>query len=208
MEKDKRNPWSVRKKMGILSTAITLVVVCCLALLNLAAAVITDRYPVKWDLTANQAFQLSQNSIDYLEGMQKEVTITVLNTRDGFLEGGDYYRQAMAVLEQYAQYNRQIHLEFVDLMANPAYIANYPDLELAVNDLLISCGENLEQLTVYDLFEVQYSWYGGAISASNVEQAVTGAILNVSTDQKKQLVFVRLFVLCRKRSSAMTGRRL
>lgn len=186
-----KKPWSARKKTGVLSTAITVVVVACLILLNAAAGAITKQYPVKIDLTANQVFQLSQESIDYIGNLNKEIKMTVMNSREGFLQSGsDYYKQALSVMDQYVQHNHNIKLEFVDLASNPTFVANYPDLDLTVNDILVECGDRKEKLTAYDIFSVEQSWYGGSITASTAEQAMTGAIMNVASEEKVKVAFI------------------
>lgn len=189
MEKEKK-PMSAQKKTGILSVSITLAVVLCLVVLNVLAAVVTEKYPVKLDLTSDKVFQLSQDSIDYLSGMESAVEITVLNTRDGFAQGGDYFEQAMSVIEQYAKYNQNITIKFVDILANPAYTSQYPDLDLSINDILVQSGENTNRLTAYDIFNVETSWYGGSITSSKAEQAMTGAILNVTDQNKIKVAFL------------------
>ena len=69
----KKKPLSIQKKAGILSVSITMVIVVCLILLNVIMAVLTEKYPLKLDLTSNKVFQLSQDSIDYLAGLEKPV---------------------------------------------------------------------------------------------------------------------------------------
>lgn len=185
-----KRPLTAQKKVGLLSSSITAVVVLCLILLNVAAGVITQKYPLKVDLTTNKAFQLSQDSIGYLEGLEKQVQITVLNSREGFVNGGDYYTQAMAVIEQYVQYNPNIIIQFKDILANPAFTSRYPELTLSVNDILVESGGNTERLTAYDIFNVESSWYNESITSSKAEQAVTNAIMNVTEEEKVKVAFL------------------
>ena len=181
---------TVQKKTGIMSTAITLIVVLCLIVVNVIASAFTEKYPVKIDLTSNKAFELSEDSIKYISDLDKDITITVMNTRDSFARGGEYYEQAITVVEQYAKYNDNITLEFIDLMANPTYASEHADLSISVNDILVACGENTQKLTAYDLFNIQQSWYGGSITSSNAEQAMTGAIMNVTSEEKTKVTFL------------------
>lgn len=185
-----KKPITAQKKTGILSSSITATVVICLILLNVVAGVITDKYPVKLDLTPEKVFQLSQTSIDYLETLDKPVKFTVLNTRDNFMRGGDYFTQALSVMEQYAKYNGGITIEYVDILSNPTYTANYPDMNLTVNDILVQCGDSSEKLTAFDIFNVESSWYGNTIASSNAEQAMTRAIVNVSEEHKIKIAFL------------------
>ncbi len=186
----KKKPLSIQKKAGILSVSITMVIVVCLILLNVIMAVLTEKYPLKLDLTSNKVFQLSQDSIDYLAGLEKPVHITIMNTRESFLRGGDYFAQAVSVIEQYTKYNPNITLEYEDLMANPAYLQNNSELELSIDDILIQSGEKTEKLTAYDIFNVEASYYGGRITSSKAEQAMTVAIMNVTEESKIKIAFL------------------
>ena len=181
---------TVQKKTGMMNTAITLIVVVCFIVVNVIASALTEKYPIKIDLTSNKAFELSEESIQYINDLNQEITITVMNTRDNFARGGEYYEQAITVVEQYAKYNDNITLEFIDLMANPTYASEHADLSISVNDILVACGENTQKLTAYDLFNVQQSWYGGSITSSNAEQAMTGAIMNVTSEDQTKVTFL------------------
>lgn len=181
---------TIQKKTGLLSTAITFIVILCLIVVNVLAVVLTDKYPMTIDLTSNKAFELSSESIDYISKLDKEIDITVMNTRENFARGGDYYQQAITIVEQYAKHNKNINLEFVDLMVNPTFASEYSDLNISVNDILVECEDNAQKLTAYDLFNVQQSWYGGSITSSNAEQAMTGAIMNVASEDRPKITFL------------------
>ncbi|MGI5966181.1 GldG family protein [Anaerotruncus rubiinfantis] len=185
-----KKPLTIQKKTGILSSAITLIVVACLILINVVAIVATEKYPVKLDLTSSKVFQLSQESVDYLGGLDKTIDVTVMNSESNFGNSGEYYVQALAVLKQYAQYSKNIHIKYVDILANPTYAAQYPDLGLQVNDILVQCGDNIQKLTANDIFNVEQNWYGGSITSSNAEQAMTSAIMNVASDEKVKAVIL------------------
>lgn len=185
-----KKPMTIQKKTGVFASMITLVVVACLVLLNVAVGVITEKYPTKIDLTSEKAFGLSQQSIDYLSAIGEPVEITLFNTKDNFSSGGVYFTQAMAVIEQYAKYSGQIKIHYVDLLANPSYATQYADAELAVNDILVQSGDKTQKLTVYDIFNIENSWYGGSITSSKAEQELTSAIINVTDKNKVKIAFI------------------
>ncbi|MEG1971542.1 MAG: GldG family protein [Oscillospiraceae bacterium] len=175
---------TIQKKTGIVSTAATVIVVIAIIAVNIFSSYITEKYPVKIDLTQNQAFKLTQESIDYLNKLDKKINITVMNSKKNFLQGGAYFEQALNVIEQYEKYGSDISVEYVDLIANPTLANKYGDLQVSINDIVINSGENTQKLTPEDLFNVESSWYGGTIASSNAEQAMTGAIMNITTGVK------------------------
>lgn len=181
---------TIQKKTGLLSATITFIVIACLIVVNVISATLTEKYPMIIDLTSNKAFELSSDSIDYISKLEQEIDITVMNTKEGFARGGEYFEQAIRVVEQYAKYNENINLEFIDLMVNPTFASEHADLNVSVNDILVACGENTQKLTAYDLFNIQQSWYGGSITSSNAEQAMTGAIMNVASEVKPKVTFL------------------
>ena len=172
-----------RQTFLILSGATTAVVVVALFLLNVLAAVITERYPITIDLTPQKAFELTEQSKKYISELEQPVTIQVMTTEENFMSGGEYFVQAHSVLEQYEKYSDKISVEYIDLLANPSLASQYEDVQ--IGDIIISGEMRNQTLTAYDLFEVQSgSYYGDYITASKAEQAMTSAILNVTSQSQ------------------------
>lgn len=170
-----------RQKYLMLSGATTFLIVVALVLINVLTIYITDRYPVTIDLTPEKAFQLTDQSKEYIAQLSKQVTVQVMTSEENFIAGGEYYVQANAVLKEYEKYSDQITLEYVDLLENPSLAYQYEDVQ--IGDIVVSCGTRSQTLDAYDLFNVESgSYYGSYITSSKAEQAMTSAIMNVTSE--------------------------
>lgn len=200
-EKDKKKNTSKRFnsrafKRGGLAIALTAVVLVLVVLLNVLVAKISEKFPVlSYDFTAEQAYKLSQDSIDLLSHIDKDIEITVLSKEEDYISYDDYFRQANALLGQYSQYNDKINVNYIDIVSNPSFANKYPDEDLATTDLIVACGDKYKVLTVYDMFNVEYdSYYGYSYIASSIaEEALTSAMLNVISDESVKVAVVTDF---------------
>ena len=193
MKKEKTNrpkqPMNRRKKYLLLSGTTTLLIVVALVLVNLLTIYITDRYPVSIDLTPQKVFGLTEQSKEYLSKLEQPVSIQVMTNEDTFIASGDYYVQANQVIQEYEKYSDQISLEYVDLLQNPSLASQYEDVQ--IGDIIVSSGNRTQTLTAYDLFNVESgSYYGSYITSSKAEQAMTSAILNVTSTEQIQVALL------------------
>ena len=74
-----RNP---RFKHGSLATAITAVVIVVIVLLNVAVTLLEKRVDLRFDITANHLFSLTDEAKEYFASVGDDVTITVLSSED------------------------------------------------------------------------------------------------------------------------------
>lgn len=190
-----KNSWwkNRRGRQGSIATTITCLVIVATILLNIGANLLAEKTTLSFDLTKNKMFQLTQESIDYVKNLSKPVEIVVLGKEEDFAANGEYFVQANAVLKKYDQNSEQITLKYIDLTENPTYKDNFPEEELQTNNIIVKSGEQYTIVSPYDLFEVQTSYYGSQITASKAEQAMTSAILNVTSDEKVKISFISGF---------------
>lgn len=191
-EPRERRPLSARWRLAITSTSITLVIIACAVLLNVLAVVVTERYPLSIDLTREQVFRLSDESINYLRSLDKDVVIYVLADEAAYASGNQYFKQAYEVIKKYDQYSDRVTVEFVDVAANPSFVNRWPGQQLAEGSLIVTCGDSFKVLDDYDLFDIEYSWstYTSSIVGSKAEQSMTSAILNVTSSVKPLVAFI------------------
>ena len=186
MENDhtkKKKRWikTRRQKYLFLSSITTVLILVAIVLVNVLTVYITDRYPVTIDLTPEKVFQLTDQSKEYIENLSAPVSIQVMTSEENFMASGEYYVQAHSVIEQYEKYSDQITLEYVDLLENPSLASAYEDVQ--IGDIIVSSGNRSQTLTAYDLFNVESgSYYGNYITSSRAEQAMTSAIMNVTSE--------------------------
>lgn len=130
--KNKKNTEKQKKahkklKHGSMAIAFTAVFVAVLVLINIVATQIFERFPLSFDMTSNASYSISDETIDYVKSIDKDVKITVLAEKDDFDAQNVYTLQADEVLQKYAQYNSKIKIEYVDFLSNPNLVSQYDD---------------------------------------------------------------------------------
>ena len=64
-------------KYGTIAAITVSIVLAIVVVLNIMMSMITEKYPVKFDLTQDKRYELSQESIDFLNNLDSEVEIVV-----------------------------------------------------------------------------------------------------------------------------------
>ncbi|MDR0730205.1 MAG: GldG family protein, partial [Treponema sp.] len=170
-------------RYGFVSVCITVVVIAAIVLFNVVLTALFKRYPLDIDLTEDQIFEISEETKDYLRDLNQDVNIYVLNTESAFIATSptEYFLQANEVIHRYAQYSSRAHLEYIDMIRNPNFASLYPEQDLSIGDILIVSGPRSRKLSPQDLFNIRSSYYGSYVSSSKAEQAMTSALLGVTS---------------------------
>ncbi|MBQ7131857.1 MAG: GldG family protein [Oscillospiraceae bacterium] len=150
-------------KYGTLSTALIVVFIVIIVLLNIVASLVNDKYSLNIDLTSSNYYELSEESANFVKTLDKEVSITVLYPEDAFEAGqvfGSYTgdavidKQVVELLKEYASYSDKITIEFLDMVSNPARVAelneNYSG-ELAQGDVVVQCESRVKVFSILDI---------------------------------------------------------
>lgn len=185
-------------RYGSVATIITVCVLASVILLNIILSVITESHPLNLDVTKNNFYGISEQTINYLNTLNKNVEIIVLNDKDSFKSGSgitdsQYYIQASTLIDQYAQCSDMISVNYLDLLKNPSISTQYSKDNLETNNIIVRSGDQYKVLKSDDLFtqQISYQTYSNVITASKVEQAITSAILNVTSDEKTKVQFIK-----------------
>ena len=72
---------SRRLRHGTMATVLSVCFVAAVVLVNVIVSILVERYPLTVDLTSNKVFELSQESIDYVSGLDKDINVYVLATK-------------------------------------------------------------------------------------------------------------------------------
>lgn len=172
-----------RLRYGSFATVFSVAFLAVIILLNVICSVLVEKYPINIDLTEDSIFMLTDDSINYLKTLDKDVKVTVLADEATFTGYGSYYTQAVEVINKYAQYSNHVTVDYVDIVKNPTFTSNYPDLDLNVYDILVECGQKSKIVSVSDLFNIKTQNYSTYIASSKAEQTMTSAIMAVASDK-------------------------
>ena len=142
----------------------TISIVSILVGLGIVIAVnyLGTRQSKRWDLTENQAYSLSEQSIKVLQGLDAPVNITVFDVQTAF----DNYR---ARLETYQYESNRVNVEYVDIDRNPAR-AKQAEVQ-QTGTILITYKDRTQRVT------------------SSEEQDLTNALIKAVTGKEKKVYF-------------------
>lgn len=198
-KKSHKNPFKNKKlKYGGLSILFTVIFIVAVVLVNVIITLLGDRFMPAADLTDSGLYSIEQSTVDYLKTVTDEVTITVTSEESAFTGGSSYYYQTNEILKKIAAANSNITLQYVDVVSNPGFIANYKET-ITSNEIMVEskATKRVKVLTYEDFLSITYNeqylnYYGVKQPQkveANAEQAVVSAIMNVTdTDPVKVAV--------------------
>lgn len=177
-------------KVGSLATATTIIMVAIIVVINLIVGQVTKKFSLNLDLTQNKIFSLTDQTVNFIKNLDKDVEIILLNDEDSFAKTNSYFTQANSVLKKYTLNSNKIKITYVDVVKNPMYLNGYQNENLKENSIIVKSGNRHKIITVQDIFEIQKSYYGSAITGSRAEQELTSAILYVTSNEQTKIVFL------------------
>ena len=148
-------------KMGLNSLLMVVFFTSILVIVNFLAA----RHSVRWDLSENQNYTLAPQTYRVLRTLPREVKITVF-TR----EKDPGYQAFKERLESYRQASTKLSVEFIDPEKQPKMAQTY-GIFRTDTAIFESNGQTIR-----------------VTSPSEIE--LTGALIRISKDSKKRIVFV------------------
>lgn len=185
VKKEKRTFNKRKFKYGTLATAITVVFIAAVVLLNVLASQLTDRFGLKIDTTKEQLFEISDQTIDYLGTLEENIEIAVMTDEETLDNGSKYYKLVKEVMEKYAQNSDKITVSYYDIEKNPEIVTKYSTYtsdSITRANIIVFCNGRIKVLAMSDLYEVEtnYQTYEQTIKAITAEEKLTSAIMFVA----------------------------
>ncbi len=218
-EKAKKIKNQALLKRGSYSLAITAAVVAGAIILNILVGALTDRFVLEFDMSLNKDNSISEENIEYIKGIEDKVTVTVCADEETYSSymgyyaqqyysvsddaATSYYDQTVTLVNKYADYNKNITVNFVDTQSTKftEISSKYSSEKLMYGDIIISTekdGAEKHKIISYDdiyyLYEdTTYASYGMSfytVSGNNIETALTSAISYVTSDKIKRAAII------------------
>lgn len=179
------------RKQKIERRALLIVLICLLLagvyFLNAVVYQLGQRTSLSLDLTANAAYEIGNDTKTFLDTLDKDVDIYVLSKPNVF-SINSYFSQTQHIIEQYPKYSKHINLSYIDSVTDPNFSKKFPDLSLQSYDILVVCGDRVKQLHFNEMFNYSYDSSNNLdIVASRAEEAITAALLNVTSEKQLQV---------------------
>lgn len=183
-------------RYGSVSLALTIVIIAAVILFNAVFTALSERFLWYVDMTAEEAYTLSDEAKELLDlvNKDKEVTVIFCMQRDE-LEANAVQRYVLYTVLDMEKYYDNIHVKYVDYLINPSAVAKYKDAAGQSIDqysvIVTSEGEAVnpvtgvtekkEQHRVYKLSALYtYDQTGETVVGYNGEQRLVSAILAVT----------------------------
>lgn len=170
-------------KYGSNSILLIAIVVAIAVVINL----LVGMGDIKWDLTSDKIYSLSDESKVILKDIKKDVTIYGLFD-DGEVPTGNVYKELINLLSDYK--SAGIKVTYIDPDKDPGTVtALDPDKTKGIEkgDFVVKSGNKIKKLVAQELYGQTDQQYGRLYSA---ESLITGAIQFVASDVTPVAYFV------------------
>lgn len=180
-----------RFKHGSLATVITVVFIAAVVLVNVIVGILLDRYPLTIDLSADNRFELTQDSIDFVRNLDTPIEITVCSDELTFRETNQFYTQAYEIIRNYSRYSDNITVEFVDLVKNPNFAREFPEYTLSQGSIIVKSDLRSRHINASSLFsQTQNQITNQYVYSSQAEQNMTSALMYVTDENPTTAVLL------------------
>lgn len=185
---------SKKLKYGASAVVFTAVAIVAVLLVNIIASVITDRYNLNADMTADQRYEISDDTVKLLKNVDNKLTIYMLATEQEAESGLDIYGPSIvSVLKRYPVLSGgKVNVEFIDIDRNPTFTQDYDLGKIEKYSILVKSEAAYKLLTYYD-----YLYWRAADSYSDpesvgldIEHALASAITYCDTGAKRNAVLL------------------
>ena len=122
---------------GALSTVYTVIFVAAIVMLNIVAGILFKKFPLTLDLTKSGMYSLSEESENFVKGIDTDVSIKVFAKEDSFVAINDYTKQANEVIKRMTEFNNRISVEYIDIDSNPDIVSEYTDQTINSYSILV-----------------------------------------------------------------------
>ena len=204
-------------RKGGYSVLITALVLAGIVVINVLTSALASRVNLEFDMSTGKANTVSEENIEYIKGVDKEIEIIVCADKDTYEDylanyaatlynaqgSPEYFAQTVNIVEKYGDYNDKISVNFVDPQSTEflEVSAKYTSLKPAYGDIIVSTNhggtERFKHITFKDIYELYdengYASYGYGqyqIVGNNIETAVTGAIAYVESEKDKKVAIL------------------
>lgn len=189
-----------RKKLkyGSVATAITAVVIVVIVLVNVLVSMLAD---VRLDLTKDNVYEVSDETIDYVKNLDKDVEIAISVEKDTIKSlFGTTEMMISETLSKYENYSDHISVTYFDTTKDPDILSKYQSMyggDIGSGSVIVSCGDRVKVSSLLEMFDIDsnkyYSYMYGQCAFSDIitgykgEQLLTNAIMNVTDANVKHV---------------------
>lgn len=152
---------------------------------NLVFYVLDRRMDLDVDMTSQKMYSLAPEARAFLETLEEDVTITVLQEEEKFDS------RTQEALRNYAAASRHIDYQYVDVELNPSFAGRFYGAKLTDTSIIVSCGDRFQVLEERELYYLNETSGYTTIQGIKIDQKLCSAIADaVSETQNTACVTV------------------
>ncbi|MDD3570958.1 MAG: GldG family protein [Lachnospiraceae bacterium] len=163
-------------KYGGYASVMTTVVVIVAIVLNMVASQLN----IKFDLTKNKLYTISEDTISLLQGLTEDVNIYSVYA------DGQELPVVTEILDRYASTSKHIIVENVDPYKNPQFAAKYIKNgdSITIGSVVVSTANGYKIISESDLADVYVNEAGESyMQGIKLESVLTGAIRGLTSGE-------------------------
>ena len=170
----------ILKRKWLVDGTKTIILVAIIILVYIGINILLEKVTIPdIDCTQDKIYSLSDETKDKLGNLDKEVTITLINYSSD--------TSLISLMEKYTSLNDNIKLERVDDLSSRTDLMTKYSLSTDDSLILVTCGDNEKEITDNDRYTMDYTTYQ---SIDKTEEAITNAIIDVTTEEKPKIYFM------------------
>lgn len=175
-------------KYGSYAFVATAVVVAIIVVFNALIGLDAVRNRLRFDITQNRIYSLSEPSITLLKDVDKDVEIIILT------EEKNFQTIILEVLKQYnLKSNGKITMSFVDVEKDPLFIKRELDPDqikgIEAGSIVVKSGSKIKVVSQDDMIEYDYTSGYPQESGYKIEQTFSSAIKSVLAETTPVIYF-------------------
>ncbi len=164
-------------KAGAYSSGMIVAALAVTIVVNL----LVGQLPSTWtslDLTSNKLYSLTDQTKEFLAGMDEDVTIYVLVSEEN--------EDSMLgqTLDRYEAMSEHITVQYVDPIQNPRFYSQYTSSSVSTNSLIVVSDKRSKVIDANDVYVTSYDYYSysSTVTGYDGEGQITSALDYVLSD--------------------------
>ncbi len=164
-----------KTKLKINTALFSIIVIACVIAVNAIVYIVSEKKPVKIDLTRDKIYEFSDETKELVGGLEDDVKIYSVFPKGS---AGEYITYIEEYLDKYKALSNKISVQYVDPNEDPVFINQYKSKGESINtyDLIVTCGDKYKVVPSSGFYS--QSQYGNDVSI-DIERKVTTAIMSV-----------------------------
>lgn len=181
---------SKKLRYGGFSALLIAGVIALTVLINVAVTALDNNWNLKADMTANNMFKISTQTQNVMKGLTTPVKFIGL-----FPEGS--MNEITELLNRYRALNpSMVEIQTVDITKNPTFTSKFVDSTetVAQDSIIVTSGDEtryrvVDPSSMYE-YDYNYQTFQSTVKAFIGEQALTNAVVFVSSEEQSRAFFL------------------